>query len=84
MVVQQPAVLFGHSLGGHIAILVAARSPQLVRGLIIGDAPFDLAKLRAAIQRDQPRLLYWRELAGSLRSLEEMTEALKKMQITVA
>lgn len=57
-VVQQPAVLFGHSLGGHVAILVAARYPHLVRGLIIGDAPFDLAKLRFVLQRDQQRLLY--------------------------
>lgn len=82
-VVQQPAVLFGHSLGGQIAILVAASSPQIVRSLIIGDAPFDRAKLREALQRDQPRLLYWRALAGSSRSLEEITEALKKTPITV-
>ncbi len=82
-VVQQPAVLFGHSLGGHIAILVAACYPHLVRGLIIGDAPFDRAKLQGALLRDQPRLLYWRELAGSGHSLEEMTEALKKTPITV-
>ena len=82
-VVQQPAVLFGHSLGGHIAILVAARYPQHVRGLVIGDAPFDRAKLRAALQRDQQRLLYWREWAGPLHSVEEITEALKHTPITV-
>jgi pimeloyl-ACP methyl ester carboxylesterase len=82
-VVQQPAVLFGHSLGGHVAILVAARHPQLVRGLIIGDAPFDRTKLRAVLQRDQPQLLYWRKLAGPGHSLEEMTEALKNTPITL-
>ena len=83
-VVQQPAVLFGHSLGGHIAILVAARYPHLVRGLIIGDAPFDLAKLQGALQRDQPRLLYWRDLAGPGHPVEEITAALKNTPITVA
>jgi len=82
-VVEPPAVLFGHSLGGHIAILVAACSPHRVRGLIIGDAPFDRANLQEALQHDQPRLLYWRELAGSLHSLKEMTEALKNTPITV-
>ena len=82
-VVQQPAVLFGHSLGGQVAILIAAWYPQLVRGLIIGDAPFDLAKLRASLQRSRPRLLYWRDLAASGCSLEEMTEAVKNTPVTV-
>ncbi len=62
-VVEEPAILFGHSLGGHIAILVAAQYPHLVRGLLIGDAPFDYMRLRTALQRDQQRLLYWRDLA---------------------
>jgi len=30
-VVTAPAILFGHSLGGHVAILVAALHPELVR-----------------------------------------------------
>jgi len=82
-VVKEPAVLFGHSLGGHIAILVAAWSPHLVRGLLIGDAPFDRARLRAALLRDQQRLLSWRELAGPLHSLEEISEGLKQMPMVV-
>jgi pimeloyl-ACP methyl ester carboxylesterase len=82
-VVKSPAVLFGHSLGGHIAILVAACHRHLVRGLIIGDAAFDRTKLQAALKRDQQRLLYWRDLARSGHSLEEMTEALKNTPITV-
>lgn len=82
-VVKHPAVLFGHSLGGQIAILVAARYPQLVRGLMIGDAPFDLAKLRTALQRDQERLLYWREWAGPRHSGAEIAEALKDTPIMV-
>src|SRR5207245_4112409 len=49
------------SLGGHIAIMVAAWHPHLVRGLIIGDAPFDRTKLRSMLLRDQQRLLYWRD-----------------------
>lgn len=82
-VVKHPAVLFGHSLGGQIALLVAARYPELVRGLIIGDAPFDLVNVQSAFQRNQERLLYWREWAGPGRSTEEIAEALKDTPINV-
>jgi len=34
-----PAVLLGHSVGGVIALMVAARWPECVKGLIIEDAP---------------------------------------------
>lgn len=33
-----PVVLVGQSLGGHLAIVVAARHPKLVRGLVVADA----------------------------------------------
>lgn len=69
-VVRYPAVLFGHSLGGEIALFLAARYPELVRGLIIGDAPFDLANMRSTNMRDRSRLLYWREWAGPGHSIE--------------
>lgn len=82
-VVKQPAVLFGHSLGGQIAIFVAARYPELVRGLVIGDTPFDLAVLRSALHRDHERLLYWRKWAGPNHSTEEIAEALKNTPIAV-
>ncbi|MFZ3264540.1 MAG: alpha/beta hydrolase [Terriglobales bacterium] len=35
--VQEPAVIFGHSLGGMIAMWIAAHHPELVRALILGD-----------------------------------------------
>jgi pimeloyl-ACP methyl ester carboxylesterase len=35
--VPLPAVIFGHSLGGMIAMWVAAHHPELVRALILGD-----------------------------------------------
>lgn len=33
-----PAVFVGHSLGGHTALLLAARHPNLVRGLVVAEA----------------------------------------------
>lgn len=38
--VKQPVVISGHSSGGLLASLVAADAPDLVRGLVIEDAPF--------------------------------------------
>jgi pimeloyl-ACP methyl ester carboxylesterase len=35
--VQAPAILFGHSLGGMVAMWVAAHHSELVRALILGD-----------------------------------------------
>ncbi len=36
-VVGQPAVIFGHSLGGMTAMHIAAEQPELVRAVILGD-----------------------------------------------
>jgi pimeloyl-ACP methyl ester carboxylesterase len=33
-----PVVLIGQSLGGHLAMLVAARHPELLRGLVVAEA----------------------------------------------
>jgi pimeloyl-ACP methyl ester carboxylesterase len=82
-VVREPAVLFGHSLGGQVAIMVAARHPHLVRALIIGDSPFHRGKLKAILQRDRQRLVTWRDMSGPGRSLNEIVEALKNAPIFV-
>ncbi|MEP6775249.1 MAG: alpha/beta hydrolase, partial [Chloroflexota bacterium] len=78
--VKEPAVLYGHSLGGQVAIMVAALHPQLVAGLIIGDAPFERPKLKAALERRR-ELLIWKEMSGPGHTVEEVIEALKNMPI---
>lgn len=37
---SEPAILYGHSLGGMLAALVAATAPDCVRGAIVEDPPF--------------------------------------------
>jgi pimeloyl-ACP methyl ester carboxylesterase len=37
--VAQPAMLVGHSLGGYLSVLAAARRPELVRGVVLLDSP---------------------------------------------
>ena len=35
----QPAFLVGHSLGGFLSLMAAARAPELARGVLLLDAP---------------------------------------------
>ena len=37
-VIGEPAVIFGHSLGGRVALKIAADHPQLVKAIILGDS----------------------------------------------
>ena len=82
-IVRKPAVLFGHSLGGQVAVMVAARYPHLVSALIIGDAPFDREKLGARLTRARAGLIAMRDLAGTSRSIEEIAEGVKDMPLEV-
>lgn len=36
---NRPAVLFGHSFGGNVALGLAARHPELVRGVVVYETP---------------------------------------------
>jgi pimeloyl-ACP methyl ester carboxylesterase len=47
-VVRRPATLVGLSLGGYVAMDVAARRPELVRGLVLSGATAEPIGLRAA------------------------------------
>lgn len=76
------AALFGHSLGGQVALLVAARRAELVRALVLGDAPFDVAKLRPQISRNRPMLEAWLDLAASDLTVEEIVGALRETRVT--
>jgi pimeloyl-ACP methyl ester carboxylesterase len=62
---QAPPVLYGHSFGGHVALVVAAYHPGLIRALVIGDAPLDSHRLHAHITGDRPMTKRWQQLAAS-------------------
>jgi pimeloyl-ACP methyl ester carboxylesterase len=62
---EGPAVVYGHSFGGHVALVLAAGHPGLVGALVIGDAPLDIHRLHAHIAGDQPKLKRWQQLAAS-------------------
>jgi len=78
-VVAEPAVVFGHSRGGQVAVMVAAEHPELVRALIVGDAPLspDLSATERPDHRAQNQL--WQQLAG--RPESEIEAALREMPV---
>jgi pimeloyl-ACP methyl ester carboxylesterase len=75
--VKEPAYVFGHSLGGMVALLVAAQYPAGVRAVAVGDAPLTRQTWNAGLDQGRERVLAWRALAGGQKSFAEVIEALK-------
>jgi pimeloyl-ACP methyl ester carboxylesterase len=78
-VVDEPAVVYGHSLGGEVAVMLAAQHPELLRAVIVGDAP--LSTRNHATERPQHRAqnVLWHTLAG--RPENEIEAALREMPL---
>jgi pimeloyl-ACP methyl ester carboxylesterase len=76
--VADPIFLFGSSLGGMVALMVAAQAPGDVRAVVVGDAPLT-RRIDSSAHRDRTRArgAAWRDLAGGRLSIDEIVEALK-------
>ncbi len=76
-VVREPAVVFGHSLGGWTALALAAEYPEVVRAVIDGDAPLTREGHRSPIEEPTHRAqnVLWHSLAS--RPVAEIASALK-------
>lgn len=79
----EPAVLFGLSAGGLIALDAAAQLPERVRAVVIGDTPIDIEALIALINSSGSAAHFaaLRELARSGRSLAELAAALGELPV---
>ncbi|MDT3700038.1 MAG: alpha/beta hydrolase [Thermincola sp.] len=75
--IQKPAVLFGHSLGGMISLIAAARHPELIEALIIGDSMLSLKFIKEFSAQEKEKLIWWRELART-GDVEYITSQLKQ------
>jgi len=79
----EAAILLGHSLGGWIALLVAAQRQEKVRALILGDPPLNLQRF-LAIESSKERIAMWREmrrLASAGLSVPELASALADLPL---
>ena len=79
--IQKPTVIFGHSLGGMVGIMLAAKHPSLVKGLIIGDSPFEAGILEP--DKKDNAAMVWKEIIENSESAEEIAEALKTTKVQV-
>jgi pimeloyl-ACP methyl ester carboxylesterase len=71
-----PAVLVGHSIGGVIALMLAARCPDRVKGLIIEDVPLTLDGYRKVVDSSRDMFGLWLSLKKSARSEADLALAL--------
>ena len=81
----EPAILFGHSLGGWVALMVAAQQTEKVRALILGDPPLNIERF-LAIEGSEGRIGMWRtmrRLAVSGLSVPELASALAGLPVPV-
>lgn len=71
-----PAVLIGHSVGGVIALMVAARFPEKVKALIIEDSPLSLDNYKRIIDSSRDMFSLWLDIKRSVQSEQELSLAL--------
>jgi pimeloyl-ACP methyl ester carboxylesterase len=71
-----PAALVGHSIGGVIALMVAARCPDKVKALIIEDSPLTLENYRRIIHSSRDMFGLWLRLKKSAQSEQALALAL--------
>lgn len=71
-----PGVLVGHSIGGVIALMVAGRRPDKVRGLIIEDAPLTQESYRGVVDSSRVMFRLWLQLKRAARSEQDVAFAL--------
>jgi pimeloyl-ACP methyl ester carboxylesterase len=71
-----PAVLIGHSLGGVIALMAAARCPEKVKALILEDPALTLDNYKRVIESSRDMYGLWLDLKKSAQSEKELSLAL--------
>lgn len=73
-----PIVLAGHSLGGAIALMTAARYPARVKALIIEDSPLTLENYNRIIESSRDMYGLWLDMKKSVKSEKELSIALSE------
>jgi pimeloyl-ACP methyl ester carboxylesterase len=73
-VVEEACHIFGHSNGGWIGLWVAAKRPDLVNSLIVGDSGLDTAKLIEEGKSEEERAFNQRFMDWAGKPVEELVE----------
>ena len=78
-VVAEPAAIFGHSLGGMVALMVAAQRPELVRAVVVGDSPLTAQTWKPMLEKSRKVLVQQQAVAGGQAPLAEVAKVVKGM-----
>ena len=79
--INEPTIIFGHSVGGAVALVMAAKLPKAVKAIVVGDTPLCPESLREGI--DPNLFLAWKNLASSGYSVEELAARLADIPVSV-
>ncbi len=80
--IKEPVIIFGHSLGGMVSIMLAAEHPELVKALILGDPLLSSEYFREFAESNKDRTTFWRDLAQT-KSVDFILSELKKELIPI-
>jgi pimeloyl-ACP methyl ester carboxylesterase len=72
-VVKEPAHIFGHSLGGRIAVIIAANNPYITKSIMIGDSSLSYDMKSTGFG---DRMTYLGEVLENKKTFGEIKEAL--------
>jgi pimeloyl-ACP methyl ester carboxylesterase len=78
-VVAEPAVVFGYSLGGMVALMVAAQRPEWVRAVVVGDSPLTAQTWKTMLDKSRKALVQQQAVAGGQAPLVEVAKVARGM-----
>ena len=82
-VIGEEAVLFGASMGGGVALMVAGNRPDLVGAIVFGDASINVENVQKVMTDYHSYWAGWRELAAFDGPMSELVKAVAEMPVNV-
>jgi pimeloyl-ACP methyl ester carboxylesterase len=83
--VTEPVILFGMSAGGLVALDAAAKAPECVKAIVLGDSPIDIEWLLGWMNSPGFKALFsaFRALASSNHTIADMVSELAAIPVMV-